>query len=412
VRKALAIVDGEHYATTVRAALDELPYDFVGAHMVGGTEKLRGGEEYGVPLVDSLEGGIAEHEPDVVVDLSDEPVLGPPERLRLVSRVLAAGVPYVGADFQFEPPRLEPFDLPSLGVVGTGKRVGKTAVAGHLARLLASRWDVVVVAMGRGGPEAPELAETPPSMDDLLALSRAGRHAASDYLEDAALARVPTIGCRRAGGGLAGAPFTSNVDAGAALAAERSPDLVVFEGSGAALPPIETDRRILVVGGQQPPALATGYLNAYRILVSDLVVLLDGTREHSEAIHELKDIPVIDATLKPRAVEPVEGRVAVFTTASPRAAESIEAGLREQGVDVVHVSTSLARRDELRGELDSVEADTYLVELKAAAIDVVAETGAERGIPVVLLSNDVEAPALDDELLALAEAAVGKEVRV
>ena len=251
-------MDGEHYATTVRAALDELAYDFVGAHMVGGTEKLRGGEEYGVPLVDSLEGGIAEHEPDVVVDLSDEPVLGPPERLRLVSRVLAAGVPYVGADFRFEPPRLEPFDLPSLGVVGTGKRVGKTAVAGHLARLLASRWDVVVVAMGRGGPEAPEVAETPPSMDDLLALSRAGRHAASDYLEDAALARVPTIGCRRAGGGLAGAPFTSNVEAGAALAAERSPDLVVFEGSGAALPPIETDRRILVVGGPQPPALATG----------------------------------------------------------------------------------------------------------------------------------------------------------
>jgi cyclic 2,3-diphosphoglycerate synthetase len=266
--------------------------------------------------------------------------------------------------------------------------------------------------MGRGGPEAPEVAETPPSLDDLVALSRAGRHAASDYLEDAALARVPTIGCRRAGGGLAGAPFMSNVDAGAALAAERSPDLVVFEGSGAALPPIETDRRILVVGGQQSPALATGYLNAYRILISDLVVLLDGTREHTDAIRELKDVPVLDATLKPRAVESVEGRVAVFTTASPRAAESIEAGLREQGVDVTHVSTSLARRDELRSELDSLEADTYLVELKAAAIDVVAETGAERGIPVVLLSNDVEAPGLDDELLALAEAAVGKEVRV
>jgi cyclic 2,3-diphosphoglycerate synthetase len=318
----------------------------------------------------------------------------------------------VGADFRFEPPRFEPFDLPSLGVVGTGKRVGKTAVAGHLARLLATRWDVVVVAMGRGGPEAPEVAETPPTMDDLLALSRAGRHAASDYLEDAALARVPTIGCRRAGGGLAGAPFTSNVEAGAALAAERSPDIVVFEGSGAALPPIETRRRILVTSGQQPPELVTGYLNAYRILVSDLVVLLDGTGRHVDAIRELKDVPVVDARLKPRAVEPVNGRVAVFTTATAAGAESIAAGLREQGIDVVHVSTSLARRDELRRELDSVEADTYLVELKAAAIDVVAEAGDERGIPVVLLSNDVDAPGLDEELLALAEAAVGEEVRV
>jgi cyclic 2,3-diphosphoglycerate synthetase len=412
VRKALAIVDGEHYASTVRAALDELAYDFVAAHMVGGTEKLRGGEEYGLPMAASLEDGIAEHEPDLVVDLSDEPVLGPPERLRLVSRVLAAGLPYVGADFRFEPPRLEPFDLPSLGVVGTGKRVGKTAVAGHLARLLASRWEIVVVAMGRGGPEAPEVAESPPSLDDLLALSRAGRHAASDYLEDAALARVTTIGCRRAGGGLAGATFTSNVEAGAALAAERSPDLVVFEGSGAALPPIETRRRILVASGQQSPELVTGYLNAYRILVSDLVVLVDGTREHVDSIREVKDVPVVDARLKPRAVEPVNGRVAVFTTATARAADSIAAGLRDEGVDVAHVSTSLARREELRRELDSVEADTYLVELKAAAIDVVAETAGERGIPVVLLSNDVEAPGLDEQLLALAEAAVGEEVRV
>jgi cyclic 2,3-diphosphoglycerate synthetase len=412
VRKAIAIVDGEHYATTVRAALDELAYDFVAVHMVGGTEKLRGGEDYGLPLAESLEDGIAEHEPDVVVDLSDEPVLGPPDRLRLASRVLAARLPYVGADFRFEPPRLEPFDLPSLGVVGTGKRVGKTAVAGHLARLLATRWNVVVVAMGRGGPEAPEVAETPPTMDDLLALSRAGRHAASDYLEDAALARVPTIGCRRAGGGLAGAPFTSNVEAGAALAAERSPDIVIFEGSGAAFPPIETRRRVLVASGQQSPELVTGYLNAYRILVSDLVVLLEGTREHVDAIRELKDVPVVDARLKPRAVEPVNGRVAVFTTATAAGAESIAAGLRADGIDVVHVSKSLARRVELRRELDSVEADTYLVELKAAAIDVVAEAAAERGIPVVLLSNDVDAPGLDEQLLALAEAAVGEEVRV
>jgi cyclic 2,3-diphosphoglycerate synthetase len=411
MKRALAIVDGEHYVSTVRSALGELPYEFLAAHLVGGAEKLRGGEDYGLPLVRSVEEGIAEHQPDVVVDLSDEPVLGPPDRMRLASRVLAAGVPYIGADFRFEPPRLEPFDLPSIGVVGTGKRVGKTAVAGHLARLLARRWRVVVVAMGRGGPEAPEVAEAPPSVDDLLTLSRAGRHAASDYLEDAALARVPTIGCRRAGGGLAGATFTSNVDAGAALAAERSPELVIFEGSGAALPPVATRQRVLVIG-EQPPELVTGYLNAYRILISDLVVLVGGGRERADAVRRVKELPVLDARLKPRAVEPVSGRVAVFTTAPAEAAEPIGNALREDGVDVVHVSTSLARRDELRAELESIDAETYLVELKAAAIDVVAENAAERGVRVVLLANDVESPDLDEQLLGLAEAAVGEEVRV
>src|SRR6266511_5517442 len=184
--RALAIADGEHYAPVVRDALAALPYKFLGVWLAGGTEKLRGGDDYGVPVVDDLEAAIGELEPQLVVDLSDEPVLGPRERFRLASRVLALGLPYVGADFRFDPPTLEPFDLPSLGIVGTGKRVGKTALCGSVARQLSRTRDVVVVAMGRGGPPEPEVAVVPPTLDALLELSRAGRHAASDYLEDAA----------------------------------------------------------------------------------------------------------------------------------------------------------------------------------------------------------------------------------
>src|SRR5262249_58267586 len=168
------------------------------------------------------------YSPMVIVDLSDEPVLGPRRRMALASRALALGVPYEGADFRLDPPTFEPFSLPSLAVIGTGKRVGKTAVTGRLARLAAQVLDVVVVSMGRGGPPEPEVIESPPTLDELVALSRAGRHAASDHLETAALAGVPTIGCRRCGGGLAGAVATSNVSDGAVLAAGRGPDLVVF----------------------------------------------------------------------------------------------------------------------------------------------------------------------------------------
>jgi cyclic 2,3-diphosphoglycerate synthase len=408
LKRALAIIDGEHYVSTVRDALEELPFEFVAAHLVGGTEKLRGGEDYGVPLVDSLADALG-HDAEVVVDLSDEPVLGPAERLRLASRALALGLPYVGADFRFDPPTLEPFDLPSIGIVGTGKRVGKTALAGHAARLLSQRYDIVVVAMGRGGPPTPEVAESPPGIDELLELSRAGRHAASDYLEDAALARVVTIGCRRAGGGLAGMPFASNVDAGAAIAAERSPDLVLFEGSGATFPPVETRKRVLVVGGRQRPEIATGYLNAYRILVSDLVVVVGGN-EPVDAIRELTNVPVLQAELRPRPVEPVQGTAAVFTTAPPDRADDLRRALEDQGVDVVHLSTNLARRDDLRSELDATNAETYVVELKAAAVDAVIEHARSRAANVVLLDNEVVAPGLDDELVALADAAVKEGV--
>ncbi|MDX6475868.1 MAG: cyclic 2,3-diphosphoglycerate synthase [Gaiellaceae bacterium] len=365
--RAVALIDGEHYPPVVRDALRALPYEWVGAIMVGGTEKLRpsttgGDADYGVPLVDGF--GDAE----AVVDLSDEPVLGPAERLRWASHALAAGLPYIGPDFRFEPPVFEPFELPSIAVIGTGKRVGKTAVTAHLARLLARDRDVVVVAMGRGGPPEPELVATPPTVEDLVSRSRAGRHAASDHLEIAALAGVPTIGCRRAGGGLAGAVFTSNVLEGARLAAERTPDVVVFDGSGAAIPPIAVDRRVLVVGRDQD---ADGYLNTYRRLISDVVI------ENAE--------------FRLRATAPLEGRVAVFTAGATE--------VSHLDADVVHVSNNLADRRLLQRDL--VDADTYLVELKAAAVDVVFEHALARGIRVVLAANDLIGD-FDEQLLALA----------
>jgi cyclic 2,3-diphosphoglycerate synthetase len=389
--RAVAIIDGEHYAPVVRDAIAGLPYDVVGAWLAGGTEKLRGGEEYGVPLLAELEDGFAEAE--VVVDLSDEPVLGPRERFLLASRALAAGLRYEGADFHFEPPHYAAFPLPSLAVIGTGKRVGKTAVTGHVARLLARDRDVVVVAMGRGGPAQPVTAEVKPALESLLLLSRAGEHAASDYLETALLAGVVTIGCRRAGGGLAGAVTASNVLEGAALAAEREPDVVVFDGSGAAIPPIDVDARIFVTGGGHDP---TAYLNAYRLLVSDLVVLIGGG--DADRVRALKDVPVVRADLRLRPVAPLAGRrVAVFTT-GPAPTDHLDA-------EIVSVSRNLADRPKLREDLARTDADVYLVEIKAAAIDVVAEAAQERGVEVVFAENEVVPltgePSLDDAILQL-----------
>ena len=414
--RALALVDGEHYPAVVRDALAQLPYEFVGAVLVGGTEKLRGDDlDYGVPLAATVEAGIESHRPEIVVDLSDEPVLGPVERFALASRVLRLGVPYAGADFRLDPPPLEPFALPSIAVVGTGKRVGKTALTGHLARLLSRSRRVVVVAMGRGGPPAPEVVAVRPTVEELVALSRAGRHAASDHLETAALVGVETVGCRRCGGGLAGAPFASNVAEGAQVAAALAPELVIFDGSGAAIPPIATDRVVVAVAGHQQPAVAAGYLNAYRLLRADLVVVTmaeagsgwEGVRDAVRAVVAPR-VRVLPTVLRPRPLVDVRGRsVAYFCTAAPAAHEALAGHLTEvHGARVVHVSGSLADRGALRGELERVRADVLLVELKAAAVDVVAEFGLAQGVEVGLVANDVEAvgdgPDLDELLLELA----------
>jgi cyclic 2,3-diphosphoglycerate synthetase len=419
--RALALVDGEHYPDVVRAAFEELPYEVVGAVMLGGTEKIAGGEDYGVPLHDDLDAGLGATAPEVVLDLSDEPVLDAPTRFRLASRTLAAGVPYVGSDFRLEPVEFEPFDRPSLAVIGTGKRVGKTAVAGHVARLLAQDRDVVVVAMGRGGPPDPVVVDVPPTVESLLELARSGRHAASDYLEDAALAEVVTVGCRRCGGGLAGQPFISNVRAGARVAAAEDPDLVIFEGSGAALPPVESHARILVAGAAQELHSVAGYLAPYRLLVSDLVVVTgceeplaspERLREIRDAIREVDpDLEVVETILRPRPVEPVEGRRVAFFSTAP---EPIHARLREHleeehGADVVLVSGNLSRRDALRADLERAgDADVFLVEIKAAAIEVVAEAAAEARVDVVFADNAVVAKGDDfgDRVRALVDATV------
>ena len=414
MRRAVAIVDGEHYPPVVRQALEELDDLVVAAVLVGGVEKLRGGEDYGVPLEPTVESAVLEHGPDVVLDLSDEPVLPPPERLALASRVLALGIPYEGPDFRFEPPRFEPVGLPSLAVIGTGKRVGKTAVTGHVARRLAASRRVVVVAMGRGGPPEPEIVAAPPSVESLLELSRAGRHAASDHLETAIAAAVPTVGCRRCGGGLAGAVGISNVLEGVSLAETLEPDLVLLDGSGAALPPVDAGRRILVASAMQAVDVAAGYLNVYRALISDLVLvtMAEAGAPHAELAAALGSrarpgTPVIRAVIRPRPLAPVEDeQVAFFCTAPAEGHAPLAAHLEEHhGARVTHVSGALGDRGRLREELRHVDADVF-VELKAAAVDVVVEEAARRGVRIVIAANDLlpleGEPELDAELERLA----------
>ena len=59
-----------------------------------------------------------------------------------------------------------------------------------------------------------------------------------------------------------------------------------------------------------------------------------------------------------------------------------------------------------RASCATLDADTYLTELKGAAIDLVAEDALARGRKVVLAGNDVVGPGLDEALLALAPEAV------
>ena len=274
--RTIVLVDGEHQPDVVRAALEHIRaagMDVGAAVWAGGTEKIGAvPPDLGVPirgfgspagsLAEVLVAAVDEFRPELVFDLSDEPVLGLPERLAVADVLMAAGVPYAGADFRFDPvPRRPiPGGVPALAVVGSGKRTGKTAVAQEVARTaIADGLTPIVVAMGRGGPAVPEVVEAGSvTLERLVELSRAGRHAASDHLEDAYLAGVTTVGSRRAGGGFAGSAVVTNVEEAVAVAAARRPDLLVLEGSGAAAPPLAAGATVLVIPVGSLPTSSDG----------------------------------------------------------------------------------------------------------------------------------------------------------
>jgi cyclic 2,3-diphosphoglycerate synthase len=386
----IALIDGDHHPQAVRDALEQL--DLAGVIFCGGEEKLPSGsldDVYGRPVQTGPEEALRRLAPgaEAVVDLADEPVLPPSAKLRLAALALHLGLRYEAPGLRLDPPGYAPvaFDGPKLAVIGTGKRTGKTAVAGHWATLLREQGgDPVIVCMGRGGPPEPRVAAADIGLSDLLAIAEAGAHAASDYLEDAVLARVRTVGCRRVGGGLAGAPAESNVPAGAELAASLpGAGTLLFEGSGSCIPPVEVDRTVCVIGPGEPQPLGE-----YSLLRAQLLLAHADAAAPPEAVR---------FTLRAEPTEPLpEGaRVALFTTGAPGC----------EGVEPVVTSTNLARRAALAADLERADAagcDVYLTELKAAAIDTVARHGVERDARVVFVRN--RPVGVDDALMELADA--------
>jgi cyclic 2,3-diphosphoglycerate synthetase len=382
----IALIDGEHHPGAVRDVLAGL--DLAGVVFCGGEEKLGAGpleEHYGRPVETDPEDALRRLAPraEAVVDLADEPVLPPRAKLRLAALALHLGLRYEAPGLRLDPPRYEPVGYagPTLAVIATGKRTGKTALACHLAGLLREH-DPVIVCMGRGGPARPVVAEPDTSLDDLLAIADGGAHAASDYLEDAVLAGVRTVGCRRVGGGLAGAPAESNVPEGAALAASLAPGLIVFEGSGSCIPPVEVGRTVCILGPGEPEPLAD-----YCLLRADLLLA------HESAV---APAAALRFELRPEPAEPLpEGaRVALFTTGAPAC----------EGVEPVVASANLARRAALAEDLARAareRCDVWLTELKAGAIDTVATRARAEGVRIVFVRNRPAGDGLDEALSGL-----------
>ena len=449
VNKMLCLVDGEHYLPVTKEAIDTLNnlehIDIVATVFIGGTEKLRDdseesySEKLGVPVqfakdkdipYDLIVEMIRTYKADTVMDLSDEPILDYPKRFKIVCKVLNEGISYEGPDFKFEPTtQYEIMEKPSITILGTGKRIGKTAVSGFVSRLIDNNgYEPCVIAMGRGGPEDPEVVHGEKleiNAKFLLEQSEKGVHAASDHWEDALMSRILTIGCRRCGGGMAGEVFMTNMKKGAKLANEVDAKFAIFEGSGAAIPPIKTDKKIVLVGANQPIENLTTYFGPYRISLGDLVILTmceepmaddEKIKNIEEFVNEVNpDAAVISTVFRPKPLGDIAGKKVLFATTAPEGVKDKLVDYLERNYDckIIGTTAHLSNRPLLRQDMEKYmdKAEVMLTELKAAAVDVATKDAIAAGLEVIYCDNipvtiNESYPDLAESVLNLVDSAI------
>ena len=239
------------------------------------------------------------------------------------------------------------------------------------------------------------------------------------------MSRILTIGCRRCGGGMAGEVFLTNMKRGAKLANEVESKFAIFEGSGAAIPPIKTNKKITLIGANQPFENLTTYFGPYRVGLGNLVILTMCeepmcSAEKIKKIEEfVKDInpsaTVISTVFRPKPLGNIEGKKVLFATTAPEDVKSklVEYLQDNYNCEVIGTTAHLSNRPLLRKDMEKYmdKADVMLTELKAAAVDVATKDAIAAGLEVVYCDNipiaiDDSYPDLAKSVLNLVDSAI------
>ena len=346
-----------------------------------------------MPLLDALDDGFADA--DVVVDLSDEPVLGP-------RRAPAAREPRARGRSSLRGRRLPVRPAPLRTVCAAvarrdrygqarrqdgGDGARRTTARPTIARSSWSRWG----GEGRPSPKWPR--RNRPSTS-LLELSRQGRHAASDYLETAALTgvrhdRLPA--CRRRA--CRGGDDVERLGGRSARGRARPrPRHLRRQRRG------DSADRGGRADSRQRSRPRSARATSTPIVSSCPTPSCSSAAAMRLRVRALKRIPVVSAELRLRPVEPVTGRrVAVFTT-GPAPTEHLDA-------DVVSVSRNLADRAKLREDLGAHRRGRLSRRDQGGSDRRRRGGGAgTRGREIVFAENEVVSADLDDVVAKLVPA--------
>ena len=200
---------------------------------------------------------------------------------------------------------------------------------------------------------------------------------------------------------------------------------VIFEGSGAAIPPIRTDKKIALVGANQPIENLTTFFGPYRIALGDLVILTmceepmcsdEKIRKIEEFVDEINpDATVISTVFRPKPLDDISGKKVLFATTAPEEVKDKLVDYLEEnfGCEVIGTTAHLSNRPLLREDMKKYmdKAEVMLTELKAAAVDVATKDAIAAGLEVVYCDNipvpiSGSYPDLSQSILKLVDSAI------
>ena len=212
---------------------------------------------------------------------------------------------------------------------------------------------------------------------------------------------------------------------GAILANKVDSKFAIFEGSGAAIPPIKTNKKIVLIGANQPTSNLTTYFGPYRISLGDLIILTmcEEPMASKEKIAEIEkfiseinpDATVISTVFRPKPLEDISGKKVLFATTAPEEVKDKLVDYLEEkySCEVVGTTSHLSNRPLLKEDMEKYmdKADVMLTELKAAAVDVATKDAINAGLEVVYCDNIPIAisdkyPDLGDSVIELVNNAI------
>lgn len=224
---------------------------------------------------------------------------------------------------------------------------------------------------------------------------------------------------------MSGDVFLTNMKQGAEIANEVESKFIIFEGSGAAIPPIKTNKDIVLIGTNQPILNITNFFGPFRIGLADLVILTmceepmtspEKVKSIENFVSEINpNAKIIPTVFRPKPLGDVSGKNILFATTAPDEIKDVLVNHLEKEYDckVVGTTPHLSNRPLLQKDIDKYidEADIMLTELKAAAVDVATKDSLEAGLGVVYCDNipiaiDDSYPDLSESILEIVNGAI------